>query len=153
VNYHVRALARAGFLRRAGRQRRRGLVEQKYVVSARAFVLAPEVLGELGTDPTPAANTLTAAYLLTLAGRLQHEVARGHREATAQGTRLPVLSLDSEIAFDSAAQRARFADALTAAITRVIADHTASTRTTSSRRYRLALACYPIPVPETSPGD
>src|SRR5262245_28191009 len=47
INYHVRELARAGFLRRAGRARKRGLVEQRYVVSAQAFVLAPEVLGQM----------------------------------------------------------------------------------------------------------
>src|SRR5687767_13964936 len=47
INYHVRELAKAGFLRRAGRVKQRGLVEQRYVVSAKAFVLAPEVLGDL----------------------------------------------------------------------------------------------------------
>ena len=45
VNYHVRELARAGFLRPAGRRRKRNLVEQRYVATARSYVLSPEILG------------------------------------------------------------------------------------------------------------
>jgi biotin operon repressor len=149
VNYHVRQLARAGFLRRAGRRRKRGLVEQKYVVSARAFLLAPEILGPIGPDAAHETDRLTAAYLLTLAARMQQEAGRASRQARAQGKRLPVLTIDSEICFESVEQRARFASALADAIAKVIAHHTAPSdapdRNPSHRRYRLALGCYPIP--------
>lgn len=37
VNYHVRQLRRAGFLRAAGRRQKRGLVEQRVVASAGAL--------------------------------------------------------------------------------------------------------------------
>lgn len=37
VNYHVRQLRRAGFLRPAGRRQKRGLVEQRVVASAGAL--------------------------------------------------------------------------------------------------------------------
>src|SRR5215468_7344949 len=50
VNYHVRALERAGFLRPAGRRRRRNMIEQRYVASARAFVLSPRILGPIAAD-------------------------------------------------------------------------------------------------------
>src|SRR5919106_4476300 len=71
VNYHVRELARAGFLRRAGRQRKRGLVEQKYVVTAQAFLFGSGVLGPMSADTQEIADKMSAAYLLTLAARLQ----------------------------------------------------------------------------------
>jgi hypothetical protein len=148
VNYHVRALARAGFLRRAGRVRKRGLVEQRYVVSARAFLVAPDVLG--GVEP-PAADVdrFSVAYVLTLAARIQHEAARAWRGAAQQGKRVPVLALDSELRFESPRQRAAFASALSEAVTRVIADHSSPTNHPSGgdapgRAYRLALACYPL---------
>ncbi len=48
VNYHVRELERAGFLRPAGRQRKRNWIEQRYVATARSYVLSPEILGPLG---------------------------------------------------------------------------------------------------------
>jgi biotin operon repressor len=37
INYHVRQLRRAGFLRAAGRRRKRGLVEQRVVASVGAL--------------------------------------------------------------------------------------------------------------------
>jgi hypothetical protein len=145
VNYHVRELARAGFLRRAGRVRKRGLTEQRYVVSARAFVLAPEMLGAMDATAgdTATADKTSAAYLLLLATRLQQELSESWRRADAAGLALPLLSLDSEFGFASAADRARFADALTRALTRVVADHTIPAG--KGGRYRLVLGCYPTP--------
>lgn len=145
INYHVRELAKAGFLRRAGRVRKRGLVEQRYVVSAQAFVLAPEVLGAMdATAADPAtADKASASYLLMLATRLQRELSESWRKAEAAGTPLPLLSLDTEFGFASAADRTRFATALTQAITRVVAEHTTSAGRACDGRYRLVLGCYP----------
>lgn len=143
VNYHVRELARAGFLKRAGRVRKRGLYEQRYVVSARAFVLAPEVLGAMDvTAATATADKASASYLLMLATRLQKELSESWRKADADGTSLPLLSLDSEFAFASPADRARFAAALTDAVTQVVAQHTVAGRGCDGT-YRLVLGCYP----------
>jgi hypothetical protein len=155
INYHVRQLARAGFLKRAGRVRKRGLYEQRYVVSAQAFVLAPEVLGAMDAtaSPTALADKASASYLLMLATRLQKELSESWRRSEATGTALPLLSLDTEISFASSAERARFANALTQAITQVVAESTVATgRGTSDRnpaRYRLVLGCYPTSIEET----
>lgn len=145
INYHVRELAKAGFLRRAGRAKKRGLVEQRYVVSARAFVLAPEMLGAMdATAADPAtADKASASYLLMLATRLQRELTESWRKSEAGGTPLPLLSLDTEFGFASPAERARFANALTQAITRVVAEHTTSPARACDGRYRLVLGCYP----------
>ena len=53
VNYHVRQLARAKLLRRAGQARRRNLVEQRYVASAAAYVLSPALLGPMAVGDGP----------------------------------------------------------------------------------------------------
>src|SRR5262245_42763786 len=50
VNYHVRALALARFLRKAGERRKRNLIERRFVATARAYVLSPEVLGPARAD-------------------------------------------------------------------------------------------------------
>ena len=143
INYHVRELARAGFLKRAGRVRKRGLFEQRYVVSAQAFVLAPEGLGVMdATAATATADKASASYLLMLATRLQKELSESWRKAEAGGTALPLLSLDTEFAFASPADRARFANALTEAMTTVVAEHTVSGRGCDGR-YRLVIGCYP----------
>ena len=139
VNYHVRQLARAGFLRKAGRQRKRGLTEQRYVVSARAFILAPEMLGAVG----PAAgDKSSAAYLLMLATRLQREVSEAWCDAEAQRISLPLLAIDTEFTFATPSQRAGFAAALERAITNVVAEHTSAAAAGDSA-YRLVIGCYP----------
>src|SRR5215470_6957258 len=50
VNYHVRELSRSGLLKRVGRRRRRNMFEQRYVASARTYVLSPALLGEVCAD-------------------------------------------------------------------------------------------------------
>lgn len=151
VNYHVRELARAGFLRRAGRRRKRGLVEQKYLVTARAFLLVPAMLGPMSAETREHTDRASAAYLLTLATQMQREAGHAWRDAHAAGKRLPVLSLDTEVAFASPEQRARFADALASAVTRVVAEHSVPTQgARSGRPFRLVLGCYPIPAKDRS---
>jgi hypothetical protein len=146
VNYHVRELAKAGFLRRAGRAQKRGLTEQRYVISAQAFVLAPEMLGALdATAPQATADTASAAYMLMLATRLQRELSESWRRADASGAALPLLALDTEFGFSSAADRARFAQALSKAITTVVAEHTTPADRSAEGRYRMVLGCYPTP--------
>jgi hypothetical protein len=148
VNYHVRELARAGFLRRAGRQRKRGLTAQQYVVTAEAFLLGPGMLGPMSAELGPSGDRTSAAYLLVLAAQVQREVGSAWRQAQATGKRLPVLSLDSEIHFATSEQRAKFAQALTAAVTKIVAEHTDTPRrprSASARPYRLMLGCYSIP--------
>jgi DNA-binding transcriptional ArsR family regulator len=150
LNYHVRELARAGLLRRAGRRRKRNMIEQCYVATARTYALSPELLGRMGADPRRVEDTLSAAYLLALAAQLQGELGRASREAAAQGRRLTTLSVNSEIRFESAEQRAHFGRALERAVVDVVGRFSSPARRAdgsagAGRLYRLVLGCYPIP--------
>ena len=148
VNYHVRQLARSGFLRRAGRVRKRNLIEQRYLATAHAYVLAPGVLGPVGGAGAVSEDALSAARLVALAGRAQLECLSAMESAASQGKRLATLSLAADIRFDSAAQRAAFTGALQNAVSDVIGrfssgDRTPSGAPASGRPYRLLIACYP----------
>jgi DNA-binding transcriptional ArsR family regulator len=150
LNYHVRELARAGLLRRAGRRRKRNMIEQCYVATARGYALSPELLGRLGADPGTVKDRFSAAYLIALAAQLQAELGRASREAAAQGKRLTTLSINSEFRFESAEQRARFARALEAAVVDVIGRFASPAQREdgsagAGRPYRLILGCYPVP--------
>jgi DNA-binding transcriptional ArsR family regulator len=150
VNYHVRELARARFLERAGRRRKRNMVEQRYTATARAYVLSPELLGRLGPDARRVEDTFSAAYLLALATQVQSELGRASVEASALGKRLSTLSVSSELRFESAEQRAEFAAQLQRAILDVAGRYAspaelADGRPGPGRPYRLILGCYPIP--------
>lgn len=155
LNYHVRELARAGLLRRAGRRRKGNMIEQCYVASARAYAFSPELLGRLGADPRRIEDTFSAAYLLALAAQLQAELGRASREAAAKGKRLTTLSLNSEFRFESAGQRAEFARALETAVVDVIGRFTSPAKRAdgsagAGRPYRLVLGCYPVPSRDNS---
>ena len=141
VNYHVRQLADAGLLKLWGQVRKRNMVEQRYVATARSYVLTPEVLGEAGPGATDVEDVASAAHLVALCARAQSDVASVMESANAAGLRVRTMSLQSEIHFESVEQRTEFTRALTEAVTRVIAKHTSP----AGRPFRLILGCYPTP--------
>jgi DNA-binding transcriptional ArsR family regulator len=150
VNYHVRELARARLLVRAGRRRRRHLFEQCYVATARGYVLSPELLGKLAADPAQVADTFSANYLLGLASKLQSELARSVQLAAAAGKHLATLSINTELRFSSPEQRAVFTEELLRTLVDVAARHSspfakADGSPAEGRPFRLVVGCYPIP--------
>jgi DNA-binding transcriptional ArsR family regulator len=150
VNYHVRELARARLLTRAGRRRRRRMFEQYYVATARGYVLSPELLGKLAADPAQVADTFSANYLIGLASKIQSELGRVTVLAAKEGKRLATLSMNTELRFTSAEQRATFTEELQKAIVVVVGKHSApysrpDGSAAAGRPFRMVLGCYPIP--------
>jgi DNA-binding transcriptional ArsR family regulator len=157
VNYHVRKLARGGFLRRAGSRRRRNMIEHRYVVSARAFLLSPDLLGAVAADWRRIEDAASAGYLLALSCQMESDLIRVSREAQKSGQRVSTLSLKSQFRFERAEQKERFTRALQEAVVRVVTDHTSpNLRPDGSpapgRPYRLVLGCYPYLPKETPEG-
>jgi DNA-binding transcriptional ArsR family regulator len=158
VNYHVRELARAKLLARAGRRRRRRMVEQCYVATARGYVLSPELLGKLAADPAHVADTFSANYLIGLASKIQAELGHVTELAAKEGKRLATLSINTEVRFTSPEQRAKFTAELQKAIVDLVGRHSAPFHrpdgsAADGRPFRLVLGCYPIPAEnaETKP--
>jgi len=150
VNYHMRELARNHFLERAGQRRRRNMIERRYRTMAQGYILSPELLGRLGLSLPQAEDAFSAAYLLGVLALAQSELGRASREAAEQSKRLTTLSVSSELRFESAEQRAKFAVELRRAVVDAIGRY-ASPYTLEDgspghgRPYRLVLGCYPIP--------
>jgi DNA-binding transcriptional ArsR family regulator len=150
VNYHVTRLRRAGFLVPAGRRKRRGLYEQRYTASARAYVVDPGVLGSLGARAERIEDRLSADYLVALASQTQSELGQVMADAAQTGKRVATMSISADIRFTSPEQRARFARSLEHAVTRLIAHHAAPAqaddgRPLTGRLFRLVVGCYPPP--------
>jgi DNA-binding transcriptional ArsR family regulator len=156
VNYHVRALHRAGLLLRAGSRKKRNMTEQRFVASARSFLLSPELLGPAAPARAEFVDRFSAETLLALGGQLLGELARARAEARAADKRLATLSLASELRFESAEQRAEFARALESAVLAVVARHSSAFArpdgsSAPGRPYRLLVGCWPIPAAAPSP--
>src|SRR5262245_56351562 len=149
VNYHVRLLAENDLLRRAGRLRKRNMFEQRYVASARSYLIAPSVLGAIEPDWRSIPDTASAAYLLALSAQVQSDLARALGQPP-EGGRISTLTLKSQFRFESGKQRAEFAGALRRAVVDAIARFSAPDQAPGAGpAYRLVLGCYPYtPGPE-----
>ena len=148
VNYHVRELARAGFLRRAERRRKRNMFEQRYVASARGYLLSPELLEAIGSDWRSIPDTASAEYLLALASQVQSDLTRAWKRASGRGNRVSTFSLKTQFRFESSGEREEFAKALRDAIVEVVARHTKPYRRAGGEPgagspYRLVIGSYP----------
>ena len=108
----------------------------------------PAAMGLASTDPARTADRLSASYLIALAARVVQEVGDLVRRAREADKHLPTLSIDTEIRFRSAAERAAFTADLTRAVTALAARyHDASSP--GGRSHRLIVAAHPTPSENT----
>ena len=139
VNYHLKALEAHGLVELAAERRHGGLTERVLQATASSYVVSPAAVSVSAADPAASADRLSAGYLVALAGRVVREV--GALARRAGGRRLPTLTIDTQIGFRSAADRAAFADDLTAAVL----DLAARYHHDDGQPYRLVVAAHPVP--------
>lgn len=145
VNYHLRTLEAHGLVRVASERRWGGLTERLLVATAATYVVSPGALGAVAADPGRESDRLSASYLIALAARVIREMGRLLRRAQETGKRLPTLSIDTEVRFRSAADRAAFSQELTDAVTKLVARyHDAAAA--GGRAHRLVALAYPKPL-------
>src|SRR5690349_13322440 len=123
VNYHLRALEAHGLVRLAQKRKWGGLTERLLVATAASYVVSPNALGPIASDPHRDVDRLSASYLIALGARLVREVGDLVRRATETGKRLATLAVDTEVRFRSPADRAAFSHELTAAIAKLVAKY------------------------------
>jgi len=145
VNYHLRTLEAHGLVRVASKRRWGGLTERLMVATAASYVVSPGAMGPVAADPGRENDRLSASYLIALAARVIREMGTFLRLARETGKRLPTLSIDTEVRFRSAADRAAFAQELTDAVTKLVSRyHDAAVA--GGRAHRLVALAYPKPL-------
>jgi DNA-binding transcriptional ArsR family regulator len=144
INYHLRSLEEYGLVRVAEERLWGGLRERVMVASAASYMVSPVALGPVAVDPGRGADRLSANYLIALAARIVREVSSLVRRAREADKRLATLSIDTEITFKSAADRAAFTRDLTDAVTGLVGRyHDAATA--GGRAHRLVIVAHPLP--------
>jgi DNA-binding transcriptional ArsR family regulator len=144
VNYHLRALEAHRLVQVAEKRQWGGLTERLLVATAASYLVSPSALGPVATDPDRSTDRLSASYLIALAGRIVREVSDLLRCSREIGKGLPTLSLDTEIRFRSAADRAAFSNELAEAVTKLVSRyHDASAP--GGRAHRLVIVAHPLP--------
>jgi DNA-binding transcriptional ArsR family regulator len=144
VNYHLRALEAHGLVRLAQERKWGGLTERLLVATAASYVVSPSALGPIAVDPHREVDRLSASYLIALGARIVREVGDLVRRAHESGKRLATLSVDTEVRFRSAADRAAFSRDLTEAVAGLVSKyHDASAP--GGRAHRLVVVAHPLP--------
>ena len=115
------------------------------VATASTYVISPGALGGLGADPSRVHDRLSASYLVAIGARIVREVSDLVRRAASAKKRLATLSIDTEIRFRSAAERAEFTRELTASMTHLVARYH-DPKSRGGRSHRLMVAAHPLPI-------
>jgi predicted ArsR family transcriptional regulator len=144
VNYHLRTLESHGLIRVDSKRQWGGLTERRLVATASSYVVSPGALGPCAADPSRQVDRLSASYLVALAARVVREVGQLLRKSEELNKRLATLSIDTEVRFRSAEDRAAFTSELTAAVAALVSRHHDASAP-GGRRHRLMIGAYPTP--------
>lgn len=142
VNYHLKTLEAHGLVEMV-EERRKGNVNERIMrATAASYVISPVALASVQPDPARSPDRLSASWLLAIAARLVRDVGALITGAARARKRVATFAIDGEIRFASAADRAAFADELTAAVTALVSKyHDESAE--HGREHRLVVAIHP----------
>ncbi|HLL68189.1 MAG TPA: helix-turn-helix domain-containing protein [Micromonosporaceae bacterium] len=145
TGYHLKALQDQGLVLEIGQRNHGGITERILAASAQGYVVSPAAMGTAGVDPTRMRDRLSAGYLVALAARAVREVGELLRGAQSAGKRLPTLSIDTEVRFASADDRAACAAELADAV-RTIAARYHDESSPGGRWYRIVAISHVRPL-------
>jgi DNA-binding transcriptional ArsR family regulator len=144
LNYHMRELEREGLLELVEERRKGNCVERVVRAAARAFVISPDALGAPGVTTEIANDRFSAEYLLGATAKTVRNVAELQSSAKRAGKRLATLTLEADVRFATADDRAAFADELANAMAALVAKYHDG-KTPRGRRFHLLTVVHPAP--------
>lgn len=142
VNYHLRELERHGLVSLVERRNKGNMTERVMQATASSYVISPSALGEVAPDPSRGVDRLSARWMLAVAARLVQDVGTLLLPATAARAPLSTFTIDSEVNFATAEDRAAFAEELSRCVTR-LARQFDSPGVERARPHRLVVALHP----------
>jgi DNA-binding transcriptional ArsR family regulator len=142
VNYHLRTLEQHGLVELVELRRRGNMTERVMQATAASYVISPGALGAAAPDPARAPDRLSARWLIAVAARTLREVGELLNGATKAGKRLATFTIDGEVRFASAADRAAFAEELAGAVTALVGRYH-DENAPGGRPHRVVVAVHP----------
>ena len=142
VNYHLRELEEHGLVELQEERRKGNMTERVMRATAASYVISPAVLAAVQPDPARAPDRLSARWLLAVASRLMREVGELVTGAAQARKPLATFTIDGEVRFASAADRAAFAEELTAAVAGLVGKYHDESAA-SGRGHRVIVAIHP----------
>lgn len=142
INYHLRALEKAGLVRLVEQRRKRNCTERIVQATATAYLISPEALSDLGPDPDQIRDRFSWSYLLSIAARVMRELAVLRERADRAKKKLLTFTLDTQINFASVSAMNAFAEELSNSVARLVTKYHAP-QSSKSRRFRFFAGAYP----------
>lgn len=142
VNYHLRALEKHGLVELAEERRKGNVTERIMQATAASYVISPTALGDVQPDPERAPDRLSARWLLAVASRLVQDVGSLLTGSAKAGKRVATFAMDGEVRFASPADRAAFADELSAAVNHLVGKYH-DEHAEHGRAHRIVVAVHP----------
>ncbi|GMU34176.1 MAG: helix-turn-helix transcriptional regulator [Planctomycetia bacterium] len=153
LNYHLRELEKAGYVQYTGERKRGNCVERLVKATARSYLISPEALGDLASDPSRIPDRISASYMVAVAARTIRDMAVLQRRAARAGKRLATLNLQADVRFASAADRNAFSEELANSVAQLVAKYHHDDAP-DGRLFRFFLGAYPaITKQEDDAGD
>jgi DNA-binding transcriptional ArsR family regulator len=144
VTYHVRELERQGLVEAVGERKRGNCVERLVRSTARSYLIAPQVLGDVGAVEG-VRDQFSSSYLLAVAAQTIRDVAEMRKGADRTRLKLATLSLQAEVRFASPAAQHEFAEELASSVAHVVSKYH-DEHSPGGRVFRFNLLGYPRPV-------
>src|SRR5690606_14594273 len=119
-------------------------VERIVRATGRAYLVSAEALGSLTRGAADVTDRFSAAYVISVAARALREVTRLRQAADEAGKRLATLTLETEVRFARAADRAAFAEELAREVARLTAKYHDESAP-RGRVHRIVSFAYPKP--------
>ena len=151
VNYHLRALEKAGFVELVEERRKGNCTERLVRATATAYLISPGALGALAGKPEDLPDRFSSGYLIAVGAKMVREVATLRAGADEAGQHLATLTVEAKVRFASPEAQNSFAEDLAEAVARVVAEHH-DEQAPEGREYQLVVGAYPS-VPDEGDDD
>lgn len=144
VGYHLKALEAQGLVELVEERKSGNCTERIVRATSRAYLVSAEALGSLAQGALEATDRFSAGYVVAIASRAISELASMRRAADESGKRLATLTVETEIRFASADDRAAFATEFAREMARLTAKYHDATAP-RGRTHRVVSFSYPKP--------
>jgi DNA-binding transcriptional ArsR family regulator len=142
INYHLTTLEKHGLVELVEERKRGNFIERVMRASARSYVISPAALAPLQPDRVLTPDKLSARWLIAVAAKIVRDVGHLINRASDANQRLATFTIDGDIRFATAADRAAFANELSEVIARLTSKYH-NERAEGGRVHRVVIAIHP----------
>lgn len=142
LNYHLRELEKHGLIEPVEERRKGNCVERIMRATARRYLISPQALGNLATEPGQVQDRFSSTYLIAVAARAIRDLATLRAGAEKAGKQLPTFTLETNVKLASAADLNAFTEELANTVARLSAKYH-NEHDSRGRVFKFIIGSYP----------